>query len=382
MSEKLFLKMQAAEARGHIPEGTALAATDAVIAEMGARALLKGYYGDQTIQAVLKELREDQYQDSALEIAEHLKDGLAPLLRALRYSDQLATTDFPTLYQTLVTRVRPVYATAPSNWREFATVTTASDFREIRSLKINELPELKNMAELEDIQYANFSESETGYRVAKKARAIPYSWEMWKNDELGRFTRALESLGQGAIRTEAIVVFKAIFDGLVRETDASMAGAPTIDKLKAIRANFAARTYTDSDGQAVEIGLDITDIIFGTGNRDAINQILTAETEPGTGNQKGNAPNVLRGAFTPHLERLWGRVFGTDYVVFDNLNEWLEVAFLEGFQNGPRVTTKMPTIVEYQEMGSFENHSLAVGLVHVIGAKVIDPLFAKRVQGA
>lgn len=390
MSKTLLLKMQLAEAKGEIPTGTAQAATDAVIVEAGTRAFYQGYHGAQNVadaytavRAERATLSDAQVEAQVESLADEFIDSIGPLMAAQRLTDTHTTSDLPLALANLRQRtLLPAYQGPISNWRSFARVITVPDFKTIRTLRLSEMGELALRPEKEDVQYATFSEAEGGYRVANYEKALAYTWEMSQNDEVGVFTRGLESLGRGAGRTEAIVVFKAILDGLSSgkiTVAGDGSGAPTIDTIKKLRAKFAARTFKDGDGNDLEYGVDITDIIFGTANRDAFNLANTQEYEDA---RSGRTPNILRGAFQLHLERLWSRVFGQDYVAFDRMVDWLEVAFLEGFAGGPLTYTEMPTTREYQDQGSFRNHSFAVKVGHVLGARVVDPNGAVLVQGS
>lgn len=392
MSKTLRLQMQLAEARGEIPAGTAQAAADSIVVETGIRAFYRGYHGPANVDAAFSAAREQQAQlsDAQVEaeaenLADELRDALAPLMAAQRLTDTHTTSDLPLALANLRQRtLLPAYQGPVSNWRTALNpdIITVPDFKTIRTLRLSEMGELALRAEGDDVTYATFTEAEGGYRVANFERAVAYTWEMDKNDEVGAFARALESLGRGAARTEVMVIFKAIKDGLTSgkiTAAAEGSGAPTIDTLKKLRAKFAGRTFKDGDGNDLEYGFDITDIVFGTSNRDAFNLANTQEYEDA---RAGRTPNVLRGAFSLHLERLWSRVFGQDYVAFDSMVQWLQVAFLEGFQGGPLTYTEMPTSREYQDQGSFRNHTFGIKVGHTLGARVIDPNGAVLVQGS
>lgn len=391
MSRTLLLRFQVAEARGLIPQGSAQAATDAVILELGTRAVADAYYGPTAVATAFSDaatqratMSDADAERMAENLADEVQDALRPLTRAQRFSDTHTTSDLPLALANLRSRILlPAYNGPMSNWRSFASVTTVPDFKTVRTLRLSEMGELEARGESEDVTYATFTESEGGYRVGNYEKAIQYTWEMSKNDEVGAFQRAAQSLGRGALRTEIKVVLNVIKNGLTRVTDAGAgAGAPTIALMKLARAAFGARYFTDGDGNQIEYGFDATDIIYGTPIRDAISQILTQEFEGLSTAARSAVPNVLRGAFTPHYERLWSSVFGSDFVLYDNMVEWLEIAFLEGFQGGPLTYVKAPNVQQHQEQGSFENHTLALKVGHTVGGRVLDPNGAMLVQGS
>lgn len=391
MSKTLRLQMQLAEARGEIPAGSALAASDSIIVETGIRAFYKGYHGaanmtaaNQDAQTQLSTLADAQVEAQAENLADELRDALAPLMNAQRLTDTHTTSDLPLALANLRQRtLLPAYQGPVSNWRQLnPNIITVPDFKTIRTLRLSEMGELALRAEGDELTYATFTEAEGGFRVANFERGARYTWEMDRNDEVGAWARALESLGRGAARTEVLVIFRAIKDGLTSgkiTLPADGAGSPTIDLLKKLRAKFSARTFKDGDGNDLEYGFDITDVVFGTANRDVFNVINTQEYEDA---RQGKTPNILRGAFTPHLERLWSRVFGADYVAYDSMIQWLQVAFLEGFEGGPLTYTEMPTTREYQDQGSFRDHSFGLKVGHTLGARVVDENGAVLVQGS
>ena len=376
MSKTLHARFQVAEARGEIPEGTAGQFTFATIAETGITAFARAYYGQEAFAAAQSAAQSEQ---ASLELAEAYIDDIAAIQRVNGMMATHSTSDFPLMLSTArINAVRNQYASPDSAWRSFASVTTASDFRTIRSLRLTDTGELVLRPEGTNVTYTTFSESDDGYRVANYERALSYTWEMWKNDEVGAFTRALESLGRGALRTEAMVVFTAIRDGLVRAALPGGGGVPTIARLTELENLFAQRTFTDADGNSLEYGYTLTDIIHGTSQRIAFNQVLSQQfTDFNNG-----TPNPVAGAFSTHLERLWARVMGRDYVGYDRDVDWLEVAFLDDYAGGPKTFTKIPNVREHPNEGSFENHSLHIKVGHTLGAKVIEPTAAIRIEGA
>lgn len=386
MSKYLYQKMLLAEARGEIPDGQAGRLTAATIIESGLRAMARGYYGPAAVSDALKDVRSlstAQREAEAERIADSLIADCRPMNRALQ--DAQTTSDFPLALANLRTRVlRPTNSpVVTSDWRNWNTrVRTVPDFKNIRGLRLSIPGDLLPRAEAEDVKYTSWGESEDGYRVGNFERAASYTWEMHLNDEIGLFDSLMEEMGKAALRTEVRVVFQAIYDGLPQVTDPAQAGAASIATLKAVRTAFGTQTATNADGVADDLGRDITDIIFGTDQRDVIAQILAQEFENGSGGARGGTPNVLRGAFTMHFERLWRRVFGPDYVVFDNTVQWLEVAYLSGFQGGPKTYQKLPNVDVFGDEGSFENHTLSVKVGHTLGAKVVDPTGAARIKGS
>lgn len=379
MSKTLFLRNETLEAKGVIPEGMAAAVTYAAVLERGTRAFYEGFYGKDLGQAISAAKAEQ----GTLDINDSIIDDIRPMLDAYKRGGFLAThttSDFPLALMNLRTRsIIGEYTGQPSTWREWVSRTrTTPDFRQIRTIQFDQMPELRLRPEGADVEYATFGESEDGYSVANFELAVKYTWEMWLADDLGAFDIAMRSLGRAARRTEALVILRAIDAGVARSAATGIiTGAPTIEAVAAARQALARREFTDSDGNPVPFGYRATDILFGGTEEDAVYVTLNQRTIDG--NEAG-APNTNRG-LRPHVEPLWNRVLGTDWLLFDRETDWLEVAFLEGFQGGPRTYTQLPDVREYPSQGSFANHSLAVKVGHNLGAKVLDDSGVVRVEG-
>lgn len=375
MSKELLSRFRISEAYGEIPQGTAVAATFATVAELGLKAAYEGYFSKEWVNKAYEDAAKVEQQ--ALDISNEVVADIRELARTMEATH--TTSDFPVALANLRARaIREQYAGSDSNWRTFASVTTAPDFKPIRSIRFQEAPELLRRPEGTSVQYLTLTESEDGYRVANYERGIKYTWEMYVNDEVGRFAAALNSFGRGARRTEVMVVFESIRDGLPRTVLSSGPGVPTIERLTEMEDLLTMRTYVDSDGNAVEYGYMLTDVIHGTRERQYINTVLNQENRASS----PDVPNPMRGAFEPHLERLWSRVMGRDIVGYDRSVNWLEVAFLQGFEGGPKTYVKMPTSRDFPDEGSFEDHTLHIKMGHTLGAKVIVPEAAIRVEGA
>lgn len=383
MSRTLYLQAQLSEARGEIPQGFAAAITYASVMEAGLKAVAEGYFGRQNVAKAISDAKAEQ---RALDIQNGLLEDVRQVVRIL--SETHTTSDFPTALANLRQRILlPAFAQPESDWRNWGGVfvRTVPDFKQIRTLSIGQTGELKLRPEGTDVDFTKFSESSDGYRIANFERGLPYTWEMWLADEIGVFQRGAFELGRGAMRTETLVVFAALaaltaVDSVtVGGTTTDIWGAPTIDKMKVLRQWFTAQTQTDADGNTTEVGYDFTDVVAPTLVRDALQQILTQENE-GT-SARTAIPNVLRGAFQLHIERMLSRVTGSDFFLIDTMmGDWLEVAYLEGFQNGYRTYTQLPDS-DVPDQGSFANHTFNLKVGTALGAKVVNSNAVKRISG-
>lgn len=389
MSKTLYLRMQHAEALGQIPAGTAARLTSATIAEAAALGFSRGYYGDRAVEQALSDARQERlktpmntadWEQYTLNLADqHISDARG-ITRTL--VDTHTTSDFPLAFANLRTRtVRESDAPeVDSSWRTWGGVRTrtTSDFRNMNGLKLTIPGDLLPRAEGEDVKYTTFGETADGYRVGNYERAWKYTWEMHLADDIGLLASMTNEMGKSARRTELRVIFEAIKAGLTIKSGAN-AGAVDITKLGALRTAFGSQTYKNADGKTEDLGVDPTDIVYGIDQRDAIFAALNQLTVDGT---QAGLVNPLKGVLTPHYERMWRRIFGADYLLFDRTVNWLEVAFLEGFQGGAKFYAKIPDVDRYEDEGSFSDHSLHGKVGHALGAKIVSETGAWLVKGS
>lgn len=388
MSKTIYHKMRLAEALGEIPKGTAGILTDATIAETAMLGFAKGFYGERAVEQALDAARHERTSmnnDAAWEQqAMNLADGHITEARTVfkPLIDTHTTSDFPIAFANLRTRTvrESDSGDVSSDWRNWGGIRTrnVNDFRQIKGMKLTVPGDLLPRAEAEDVKYTTFGETEDGYNVGNYERAWKYTWEMSLADDVGLLAAMTNEMGKAARRTEIRVIFNAIKAGLTLKTGAN-AGLVDIEKLRALRSTFGSQTYRNADGKIEDMGLDATDIVYGTDQRDFIFAALNQITVDGT---PTGLANPLRGALTPHFERMWRRIFGADYLLFDRTVNWLEVAFLEGFQGGAKFYAKLPDVDRYTDEGAFSDHTLHGKVGHNLGAKIVSEAGAWLVKGS
>ena len=388
MSRTVYQKMLLAEARGEIPQGAAGRLTDAIIAETAMLGFARGFYGERAVEQALDAARVERtamndtgaWEQQAMNLADtHISEARSvfrPLI------DTHTTSDFPVAFANLRTRTvrESDSGDVSSDWRNWGGVRTrtVNDFRQIKGMKLSIPGDLLPRAEGEDVKYTSFGATDDGYTVGNYERAWKYTWEMHLADDVGLLAAMTNEMGKAARRTEIRVIFLAILGGLTRTAGAN-AGAVTIDKLTALRTAFGSQSYKNDDGKSEDMGIDATDIVYGVDQRDSIFAALNQITVDGT---TTGLANPLRGALTPHFERMWRRIFGADYLLFDRTLNWLEVAFLEGFQGGAKFYAKLPDVDRYQDEGSFSDHTLHGKVGHNLGAMIVSPAGAWLVKGS
>lgn len=393
MSKTLMNKYELAEARGKIPQGAAAGLTYATILELGVRAAAEGYYGSPAVRQAETAAKNEQ---AALDISDDVLADIASITRV--YGDlgrfvgeQLGgkmgavhtTSDFPAalanLRQRIVRQDTPIATAAWRSWIPARLVGTTPDFKPIRGLNMTEMGELKLRPEATDVQFTTLGFTGDHFMIANYERALAYTWEMWLNDDLDAFARALRRMGEGAMRTEALVIFNAILNGVSRSSETGITtGAPDSAHLTAARKAMAARTVTDVDGVSSLGAIVATDLVHGTEWQDTVEIALNTRYS----DFAEGKPNPIYRGLTPHMERLWARVFTSDWILFDRDIDFIDVRFLEGFQGGPLTYAKMPDVTTHPDQGSFANHSLSVKVGHTLGAKITNAKGILRNQGA
>lgn len=393
MSRSLHDKFQLAEARGAIPEGTAAGLTYATILETGVRAVAEGYYGTPTVREAEKTAAQDE--QATLDLADDVLADISAITRVYDGVDAFlneqggkigaahTTSDFPkalaNLRQRIIRQDTPIGSASWRSWIPSRLVGTVPDFKPVRGLNMTEMGELKLRPEGSDVQYTTLGFTADHFMVANYERALQYTWEAWLNDEVSAFARGLRKLGEGARRTEAIVIFNAILNGVTRSTEGDVStGAPNATRIAAARAAMRARTVTDVDGVETTGEIMATDIVYPNEWTDEVEIALGTQY---TDFQAG-APNVVYRKVAPHMERLWARVFDSDWILLDNEIDWIDVRFLQGFEGGPATYTKMPDVQDNPDQGSFDNHSLSVKVGHTLGALITNSDGVLRNQGA
>jgi hypothetical protein len=397
MSKTMYKDAQIMEVKGHIPQGSAFAFTMASIYEAAVRKGLEGYYGTKTVSDAFKAAKTDAslagFEQLAMDVQSEMfadvqfilktRGGIDAFMKQNGFGASHSTSDFPKALAALRTaRVRQGDSLAEANWRGWIpsqNILSVPDFKMIRGVKPGLIGELKKRAELEDVEYTTMDFTSDGYFVANYERAIEYSWEMWRNDEFGRFVQMVGNLGISGRRTEILVILGAILSGVARSVEAGVTtGAPTITNVGNARTAISRRTAVDPDGVSQELELMATDILYGIQQKDAVEATLSQRTVDGQIYSAAN-PNL---GLVPHLERPWNRILGSDWLLFDNTRDWIEVAFLQDFEGGPLFYTKAPSELDHPDQGSFDNHAFAIKAGHTLGSKVTDANGAIRVQGA
>ena len=368
---------QLAAARGHIPQSAVNPATLATILESGVLSFQRGYFGAKAWNEATSDYQANRTaNEDAGVLHERLLTDISALDKPLRES--MTTSDLAGVLGTIRSRIlRQSLNPVESDIFALAKKRTAPDFRMLKGYRTDPFNRLILRPEDTDVTYAQFGVSEDGYRVSNYELALSYTWEMYLNDDLGIFTRALENMGIAARRGRALVVFEAIRDTLAPQTLAGSAGGPDVAHVQAA-IDYLNNQTTAAGGV---LPYDLTDIAYPTKWRTLAATTLNSERLLGLTTGKTPEANPVYQAATPHREPMMKEILGSDWLAWDNRYDWLEFATLAGFEAGPKTYTKMPNVMENMDQGSFENHSLAVKVGDAVGAQVLPIGAVVRVLG-
>lgn len=372
-------------------------ATDATILEAGVVAFHKGYFGDKEWAKVTDDVRAARHngEEVAMQLVEAHAQDVMNVHKVLR--ETLTTTDFAIILSQMRDRVRrqsynpiagPLFSAA-------GPVRTATNFKPMRGVRTDPFRRLKLQPERTNVEYAELGSTEDGYRVAKYALAVPFSWESRVNDDIGEFIQILFNLGVAANRTRALVLLEAIRDGLTRQTPSgtflggsAAAGGPTPANIAWAYDRFA--NAVNSNGDPIDrilttIAIPAQWTLLARHSLDSERIVLA-----GDGDVRSPDGNEVRGLAETWVERLMRSVFAEDpagdrkddWLAFDSTNPWVEFAALSGFEAGPQTYTKLSDVAETNALGSFDNQSIAVKVMDVVGATITDPTSVVRIAGA
>ena len=391
---------EVAAARGHLPEHLVPKAVIATILEAGASAFHKAYFGNKAWNEAVEAARASHAaravthaaQEEALGLVEHLISDISPTYRALGAAH--TTTDFPLALAQVRDRVRrDSYNPVESGVYARARRRTANDFKALRGIRTDAFDRLKLRPEGTSVTYATFASTEDLYQIANYELAVGFTWEAWKNDDIGEFTIALANLGVAARRTRALVTFEAILAGTSRTTlsgtnveGTAAAGGPTPANVVAIYQALAEQTNDDGKPMPRTLTSIAVPAKWTVTGRQTLNSQHVVTGANGT-RMRDNAAFGLASLL---VEPMMAEVFGTgggsnnvaDWLAFAGSQDWLEFAALAGYEAGPRTFTKMPDVLETLDEGSFDKHELAVKMSDNVGAKVIDGKSVLRIAGA
>lgn len=366
------------------------------------------YAGDGTSVAAVRRENNPRYRESllrGLDLYESVLSGNP--YAALRFKEAMTTSDFPQLFGDILDRqLYAAYQQIQVRWESVARRGTVRDFRTVERYTIDgaesALPEVD---ELTEYPAAALSEAKYEYKVTKRGRRIPMSWEAWLNGDLGQFRDLPTRLANSARRTEERFITDLYAGTTGPDTTFFAAGNNNIVtsnpplSISALQTAFTVLgNQVDSGGEPIYIesvtlvvprALEVTarnilnaiEILAATGGGD------------GTGNDQLRAVNWMRDkvelVVNPWLPIISTTNGATSWYLFANPNVGrpaMEIGFLIGHEQ-PEIWMKSSDAVRVggglvsPEMGSFDLDAVQWRVRHVLGGSMIDPKMAVASNG-
>ena len=368
MFQKTYQTMLIQEAKGNIPQGKAFQLALAICMESAAAAFHKSVHGTKEWARAAESIRTEEKQGEELvgrstdAFLSDITSTQSVLRKHLREAH--VTTDFANVLGTVRQRiVREGYVYGDSILAGLATPRPTSNFRTIEGVEIGNFEDLEDQAEAEDVTYGTIDTTEDGFRVSLKSKAIKFTYQMWKNDDIGLVMKMMKKGGEMARRARHRVVAEALLEA--NAVALGGVGGPTVARLKAARKYQA--TLKSADGRMTP--RRVTDILIPLLWQDELTEALTSkyikvDTE---GEATGNP---VYGMATPLVDDIWSEFAGSDYILFDRNRELVDIAILDDFAAGPLTITKLPDVGEHPTMGAFSDNTIHVKFCDAVGAKL------------
>lgn len=151
------------------------------------------------------------------------------------------------------------YREYPADWEGYVYHEKAKDFRTVERLyEFGGEGALERVRELAPYEYAKLQEGKYTFSVAKYGRKIGFSWESYKNDDLGVLKRIPEKLARGARRTEHRLITSLFVDSSGPKSALFSASPPKSNlgtaalSITALQAGFEAiGAHKDENGEPI-----------------------------------------------------------------------------------------------------------------------------------
>ncbi|MHC1701790.1 MAG: hypothetical protein AB9900_12615 [Humidesulfovibrio sp.] len=103
--------------------------------------------------------------------------------------------------------LQKAYVEAAATWRQWCSVTSASNYKEIHGIALSEAPDLEKVLPGGEYKNAAFKDKQESYVMAKYGKIIPITEEAIVNDDTRAFTRLPQLAGAAAARTVSKLVY-------------------------------------------------------------------------------------------------------------------------------------------------------------------------------
>jgi hypothetical protein len=332
---------------------------------------------------------------AALQFREAMASGRVPGLR-----EALTTSDFPLMFGDVLDRmVYASYVQTPIRWDRVARRGTVRDFRSVKRYAIDGAEQvLPEVDELEEYPAASLAETPYTYKVTKRGRRIPMSWEAWLGGDLGQFRDLPVRLANAARRTEEKFV-SSLYMGASGPNSTFFSsgnknivtGNPALSITGLQTAFTVLGNQLDTGGEPIYIE-GVTLVVPRALEVVARNILNATEIWAATGGGNGVQNDQVRAVnwMRDRVELLvdpWAPIVASTangatswYLVAnpDVGRPAMELGFLLGHEQ-PEIWMKSADAVRVgggtidPEQGSFDNDAVQWRVRHVLGGSLVDP---------
>lgn len=284
----------------------------------------------------------------------------------------LATrSDFKAVFAEVAQRrLVQAYREAPSTWRPFVSVVSASNFKPIEGISLSNAPNLLKVNENAEYKTGDLKESQESYRIAKYGRILSLTLEMIVDDDLRAFQRIPAMFGASAARLYADLVFGLFADNPVMSDGKPLfseahgnvvktGSEPSSASLSQMRVMM--RSQKGLQGEVLDLQPRIMLIPL---ELETNAEILLRSTALPESQMSQGVVNPWANRLTPIADpRLSAMSTTAWYLVADpNQIDTIEIAFMDGQET--------PTIEEDQD---FDTDSIRYKCRTFAGVGVMDP---------
>ncbi|EHS49763.1 peptidase U35 phage prohead HK97 [Rhizobium sp. PDO1-076] len=287
-----------------------------------------------------------------------------------------STSDFPIILGDITRQtLMGAYSQIPNTYALIATRNVVPDLRDVKVIDVSGTgPALELLTEKGEYKRGTVKESQESFSMAHYGKVIGLSEAMLINDQLGAFTRLVQSWAISAARLEGDIAWNVILQNQVLRSDnkalfhadhgnlATMASA--LNEGALIAGRTAMRMQTDIDGQ--RIALAPAFLAVGTDNEVPAQKLIQGTTAPVTTDQV--VPEGIKN-LTPIYEYRIDSLSSKAFFMFadpaETMGRGLQYAVLAGFET-PRL----------KQREGFDYDGMEFRLDHYFGAGLTDFRFA------
>ena len=320
--------------------------------------------------------------------------------------EAMSTSDFPLLFGAVLDRqLLAAYKEWPTNIQQIARTSTVRDFRTVERFAVDGGGAvLDKVKELTEYPEARLSESKYSFKVEKRGRKLPWSWEAMINDDLDALKESPNILARAARRSEEkfvtdLYVGSAGPDGtFFAAGNANIVTANPALSVTALQTAFtilAAQKDSDNNPIMIDMVYLVVPPALEVTARNILNATqIEAVDAGGTANQRLIVANWMKNRVQlivdPWIPLLATSNQNTSWFLFGSPSAGrpaLEFAHLRGHET-PEVFVKEPNArrlgggpVDPMD-GDFDTDAIEYKVRHVFGGTLMDPKLAVASNGS